>query len=90
MADRSHDDPDYMEDAIQNMIDDDSQYFINYNEIMQDNLTEQEEGNASQQQEGNAPEQQLVVQQGNTARYVNVNIYNASLTLGFRLTWLLI
>jgi len=59
MADRPHNDPNYMEDAIQNMIDDDSQYFANYNEIMQDNLTEQ--------QEGNAPEKQLVVQQeGNT------------------------
>ena len=34
MADRPHDDPDYMEDAIQNMIDDGSQYFIDYNEIM--------------------------------------------------------
>jgi len=41
------------------MIDDGSQYFIDYNEIMQDNPT--------QQQEGNVPEQQLVVQQeGNT------------------------
>jgi len=28
MADRPHDDPEYMEDAIQNMIDDGSQYFI--------------------------------------------------------------
>ena len=28
MADRPHDDPDYMEDAIQNMIDDGSQYFF--------------------------------------------------------------
>ena len=59
MADRAHDDPDYMEDAIQNMIDDGSQYFIDYNEIIQ--------GNPTEQQEGNAPEQQLVVQQeGNT------------------------
>jgi len=59
MADRPHDDPKYMEDAIQNMIDDGSQYFIDYNEIMQDNPTEQ--------QESNAPEQQHVVQQeGNT------------------------
>ena len=59
MAERPHDDPEYMEDAIQNMIDDGSQYFIDYKEIMQDNPTEQ--------QEGNAPEQQLVVQQeGNT------------------------
>jgi len=54
MADRPHDDPDYMEDAIQNMIDDGSQYIADYNEVMQDNPTEQ--------QEGNAPEQQLVVQ----------------------------
>jgi len=68
MADRAHDDPDYMEDAIQNMIDDGSQYFIDYNEIMQDNLTQQQEGNALEQQEDNAPEQQLVVQQeGNTS-----------------------
>jgi len=59
MADHPHDDPDYMEDVIQNMIDDGSQYFIDYNEIMQDNPTEQ--------QEGNAPKQQLIVQQeGNT------------------------
>jgi len=83
MADRPHDNPDYMEDAIQNMIDDGSQYFIDYNEIMQDNPTEQ--------QEGNAPEQQLSCNKKEIpARYVNVNIYNASLTLGFRLTWLLI
>jgi len=59
MADRPHDDPDYMEDVIQNMIDDGSQYFIDYNEIMKENPTEQ--------QESNAPKQQLVVQQeGNT------------------------
>ena len=59
-GDRPHDDPDYMEDAIQNMIDDGSHYFIDYNEIMQGNLTEQ--------QDGNALEQQLVVQQeGNTS-----------------------
>ena len=51
MADRPLDDPDYMEDAIQNMIDDGSQYFIDYNEIIQ--------GNPTEQQEGNAPEQQL-------------------------------
>ena len=55
MADRPHDDPDYMEDAIQNMTDDGSQYFVDYHEIMQ--------GNRTEQQEGNAPEQQLVVQQ---------------------------
>jgi len=66
MADRPHDDPEYMEDVIQNMIDDGSQYFIDYNEIMQGNPTEQQEGNAPEQQV-NAPEQQLVVQQeGNT------------------------
>ena len=41
MADRSHDDPEYMEEAIQNMIDDGSEYIIDYNEIMQDNPTEQ-------------------------------------------------
>ena len=78
MADRPHDDSEYMEDAIQNMSDDDSQYFIDYNEIMQGNPTEQQEGNAPEQQEGNAPEQQLVVQQEeNTGEvYVNVNIYN--------------
>ena len=40
MADSPHDDPDYMEDAIQNMIDDVSQCFTDYNEIMQDNRTE--------------------------------------------------
>ena len=70
MADRPHDDPDYMEDAIQNMIEDGTQYFIDYNEVMQ--------GNPTEQQEGNAPEQQLVVQQEeNTGEiYVNVNIYN--------------
>ena len=55
MADRPHDDPNYMEYAIQNMIDDGSQYFIDYNEIMQ--------GNPTEQQEGIALEQQLVVQQ---------------------------
>ena len=55
MADRPHDDPDYMEAAIQNMIDDGSQYFVDYHDIMQ--------GNPTEQQEGNAPEQQLVVQQ---------------------------
>ena len=55
MADRPHDDPDYMKDVIQNMIDDGSQYFINYHEIMQ--------GNPTKQQEGNASEQQLVLQQ---------------------------
>ena len=67
MADLAHDGPDYMEDAIQHMIDDGSQYFIDYNEIMEGNSTEQQEGNAPEQQEGNAPEQQLVVQQeGNT------------------------
>ena len=55
MADRRHDDPDYMEDAILNMIDDGSQYFVDYHDIMQ--------GNPTEQQEGNAPEQQLVVQQ---------------------------
>ena len=49
MADRPHDDPDYMEDAIQNMIDDGSRYFIDYNEIMQDNPTQQQEGNAPKQ-----------------------------------------
>jgi len=54
---------------------------------MQDNPTEQQEGNAPEQQEGNVPEQKHVVQQeGITAWYVNVNIYNASVTLGFRLT----
>ena len=58
MADRPYDDPDYMEDAIQNMIDDGSQFFIDYNEIMQGNPTAQQEGNAPEQQEGNAPEQQ--------------------------------
>ena len=62
MADRPHDDPDYMEAAIQNIIDDGSQYFIDYKEIMQGNPTEQQEGNAPEQQEGIAPEQQLVVQ----------------------------
>jgi len=68
MTDRPHDDPDYMEDAIQNMINDGSQYFIDYNEIIQDNPTEQQEGNAPKQQEGNAPKQQLVVhQEGNTS-----------------------
>ena len=46
MADRPHDDPYYMEDAIQNMINDGSQYFIDYNEIMQGNPIEQQEGNA--------------------------------------------
>ena len=78
MADRPHDDPDYMEAAIQNMIDDGSQYFIDYHEIIQGSPTEQQEGNAPEQQEGNAPEQQLVVQQEeNTGEvYVNVNIYN--------------
>ena len=55
MADRPHDDHDYMEDAIQNMIDDGTQHFVDYNDIMQ--------GNPTEQQEGNAPEQQLVVQQ---------------------------
>ena len=40
MADRAHDDPDYMEDAIQNIIYDGSQYFIDYHEIMQGNPTE--------------------------------------------------
>ena len=70
MADRRHDDRDYMEDAILNMIDDRSQYFVDYHDIMQ--------GNPTEQQEGNAPEQQLVVQQEeNTGEvYVNVNIYN--------------
>jgi len=67
MTNRPHDDREYMEDAIQNIIDDGIQYFIDYNEIMQDNPTEQQEGNAPEQQEGNAPEQQLVVQrEGNT------------------------
>lgn len=63
MADRPYDDPDYMEDVIQNMIDDGSHYFIDYNEIMQHNPTQQQEGNAPEQQESNASEQQLVVQQ---------------------------
>jgi len=63
MADCPHDDPDYMEDAIQNMINDGSQYFADCNELMQDNSTEQQEDNAPEQHEGNAPEQQLVVQQ---------------------------
>ena len=91
MADRPQDDSDYMEAVIQNMIDDGSQYFIDYHEIMQGNRTQQQEGNAPEQQEGNAPEQQLIVQQEEIpARYVNVNIYNASLALSFRLTWLLI
>jgi len=78
MADRPYDDPYYMEAAIQNMIDDGSQYFIDYHEIMQGNPAEQQEGNAPEQQEGNAPEQQLVVQQEeNTGEvYVNVNKYN--------------
>jgi len=59
MADRPHDDPDYMKDAMRNMIEDGSQYFAGYNKLMQDNSTEQ--------QEGNTPKQQLVVQQeGNT------------------------
>jgi len=59
MARSPHDDSDYMEDAMRNMIDDSSRYFAYYNELMQDNPTKQ--------QEGNAPEQQLVVQQeGNT------------------------
>ena len=60
MADRAHDDPDYMEDVIQNIIDDGSQYFIDYHEIMQ--------GNPTEQQEGNAPEQQLVQQEENTGK----------------------
>ena len=63
MVDRPHDDPDYMEDVIQNMINAGSQYFIDYNDIMQDNPTQQQEDNAPEQQEGNASEQQLVVQQ---------------------------
>jgi len=64
MADRPHDDSNYIEDALRNMIDDGSQYFADYNELVQD---KQQEGNALEQQEGNAPEQQLVVQQeGNT------------------------
>jgi len=42
MTDRPHDDPEYMEDAIQNMINDGSQYFIDYNEIMQSNPTGQQ------------------------------------------------
>ena len=59
MADRSHDDPDYMEDAkydrqqqsvkMLNMIEDNSHYFADYNELMQDNPTEQQEGNAPEQ-----------------------------------------
>ena len=76
MADRRHDDPDYMEDAILNMIDDGSQYFVDYHDIMQGNPTEQQEGNAPEQQEGNAPEQQegnapeqqLVQQEENTGK----------------------
>jgi len=68
MADCPHDDRDYIEDVIQNMIDDSSQYFADYNELMQDNRIEQQEGNAPEQQEGNVPQQQLVVQQeGNTS-----------------------
>ena len=63
MSDRPHDDHDYMEKAIQNMIDDGSPYFIDYHEIMQGNPTEQQEGNAPEQQEGIAPEHLLVVQQ---------------------------
>jgi len=62
MVDRPHDDP-YTDDAIQNMIDDGSQYFADYNEIMQDNPTEQQVDNAPEQQEGNVSEQQLIVQQ---------------------------
>ena len=62
MADLPHDDREYMEDAIHNMIDDGSQYFTDYNEIMQGNPTEQQEGNAPEQQ-GNAPEQQFIMQQ---------------------------
>ena len=46
MADRPHDDSDYMEAAIQNMIDD----FVDYHDIMQGNPTEQQEGNAPEQQ----------------------------------------
>jgi len=46
MVDRAHDDPKYMEDAIQNIIDDGSQYFVDYHDIMQGNPTEQQEGNA--------------------------------------------
>ena len=61
MADRPHDDLDYMEDVIQNMIDNGSQYFIDYNEIMQENPTEQQEGNALEQQP-------VVQQEGNTGK----------------------
>jgi len=61
MADRPHDDLDYMEDVIQNMIDDGSQYFIDYNEIMKENPTEQQEGNALEQQH-------VVQQEGNTGQ----------------------
>ena len=39
MADRPQDDSDYMEAVIQNMIDDGSQYFIDYHKIMQGNLS---------------------------------------------------
>ena len=91
MADGPHEDPDYMEDVIQNMIDNGSQYFIDYNEIMQDNPTEQQEGNALSNKRAMRLSNNLSCNKKEIpARYVNVNIYNASLTLGFRLTWLLI
>jgi len=41
IADCPHDDPDYMEDVMRNMIDDGSQYFTDYNELVQDNPAEQ-------------------------------------------------
>jgi len=34
MADCPHDDPNYMKDAMRNMINDGSQYFADYNELI--------------------------------------------------------
>jgi len=89
MADRPHDDPDYMEDVIQNMIDDGNQYFIDYNEIICKTirLSNKRAMPLSDKRAMRLSNNLSCNKKKISTRYVNVNIYNASLTLGFRLTW---
>ena len=90
MADRPHDDPDYMEDAIQNMIDDGSQYCsrITTRSCKTIRLSNKRAMPLSNKRAMRLSNNLSCNKKEIPARYVNVNIYNASLTLGFRLTWL--
>ena len=77
MADHPHDDPDYMEDAIQHMIDDGSQYFVDYHEIMQgERLSNKRAMPRSNKRAMRLSNNLSCNKKKILARYVNINIYN--------------